>query len=74
MSLLGQVMYYSNLSKKGREEQGGLEECQTLDWISMNSKEADEGEGGGGKKAEKKTYMTVERLIWIASCNTSPTF
>lgn len=28
---------------------GELEECQTLDWISMNSKEADRGrEGGGG--------------------------
>ena len=62
MSPLGQVMYYSNLSKQkegwgewGRGGEGELEECQTLDWISMNSKEADRGDRGkerGGREGE----------------------
>ncbi len=49
--------------KRGGVEK--LEECQTLDWISMNSKEADRGDGerektwrewGDEEKEKKREY------------------
>lgn len=55
----GHVLFKFKKAKDGKEGGGRveeLEECQTLDWISMNSKEADGGrarhsegreEGGG---------------------------
>ena len=69
----GHVLFKFKQAKGGREggKRGGveeLEECQTLDWISMNSKEADGGRGGergveeSGERGErvegrgKKTY------------------
>lgn len=49
----GHVLFKFKQAKRGREggKRGGveeLEECQTLDWISMNSKEVD-----GGKERER---------------------
>lgn len=44
----GYVLFKFKQAKGGMR--GGLEEleeCQTLDWISMNSKEADRGDGDG---------------------------
>lgn len=39
-----------------------LEECQTLDWISMNSKEADGGrEGERGRERERRGWRNLER-------------
>lgn len=44
----------------------GLEECQKLDWISMNSKEADGGkkreraEGGGTRREGRETISMSE--------------
>lgn len=45
--------------EKGEEcVRGGLEECQPLDWISMNSKEADRGDGGEESGEKEKTHQT----------------
>lgn len=43
---------------------GELEECQTLDWTSMNSKEVT------GGKERKRRDDEEEGVIWTASCDT----
>lgn len=48
-------MYYSNLSKRRGVEE--LEEGQALDWISMNSKEADRGK----EREREKGWRNLER-------------
>lgn len=49
---------------EGGGDGGELEECQTLDWISMNSKEADRGDrgkerGGRGGDLEREERETI---------------
>lgn len=53
-------------AREGGRRWGELEECQTLDWISMNSKEVT------GGKARKRRGDEEEEVIWTASCNPPP--